>query len=197
MGMKVPDLIKNIKKGEPKMTFFNIIESIKTPEIHAMAMAMIPIVPKYFWDRPASTSGKHHPEFDLGVGGVRHHSVMVARCVDALCLAEDLPQEERDALIFAALYHDSVKEGWNGPDHTVHEHPLLAAELIRKTFPNNKWAEFAAHCIESHMGKWTTSKYSNVILPKPEDKWQKILSHADMIASRQWWKVDDNFWEVE
>jgi len=175
------------------MKFYDKVMGIKTPEIRQMALDMIPLVPEYFWDRPASTSGKYHPEFDLGVGGVLHHSIMVAECTEALCLAEDLSQEETDALVFAALYHDCCKEGLNGPDHTVHEHPALAAALIRESFPGNKWAELAAHAVESHMGKWNTSKYSDVVLPRPVDTYQKILSHADMLASRRWWKVDEEF----
>lgn len=175
------------------MLFIDVINKIQTPAIKEMAMTMIPVVPEYFWSEPASTSGKYHPEFDLGTGGVMRHSMMVALCAAELALTDGLDQEITDTVIFAALYHDCVKEGWNDNGKTVHEHPLLAAALIRKTFPENKYAELAAHMIESHMGKWTTSKYSDVILPRPADDLQKLLSHADMLASRKWWKVEESF----
>ena len=40
-----------------------------------------------------------------------------------------------------------------------------------------------AEAIESHMGKWTTSKYSSVVLPEPSTKMQFLLQAADMMAA--------------
>lgn len=178
------------------MTFFDIISQISTPAIKEMAMVMLPIVPDYFWTCPASSSGKYHPEFDLGIGGTKHHSMMVALCVREMALAEGRTQEEIELLVFCALYHDCMKQGkGEGVGYTVFDHPTLAAALIIDTFPGNRIAYEAAKIIASHMGKWNISKDGSQKLPLPITGMQKLLSHADMIASRRWWKVEKGFFD--
>jgi uncharacterized protein (DUF3820 family) len=50
---------------------------------------------------------------------------------------------------------------------------------------NHDELEFIAHCIESHMGQWSTDKKSSVVLPKPEDVYQHFVHLADYLASRK------------
>ena len=64
-------------------------------------------------------------------------------------------------------------------------HPILMADVIRSTNGLDVGErEFIAHCIESHMGEWNTSKYSQVVLPTPSDKNQYFVHLADYLASR-------------
>ena len=175
------------------MTFFEMINSIINPAIRKMALTLAPQLPDYFWHCAASSSGKYHPEFDLGEGGTMRHSIMVAACAREMALAEGRTQEEVDLLVFCGLFHDAVKQGWNDDGHTVFDHPMLAAQLVLDTFPGNEIAKQAAAIIASHMGKWNVSKDSMQKLPRPVTGMQKLLSHADMIASRRWWKVGDDF----
>ena len=179
------------------MTFYAIIMSIVTPAIREMALTLAPMLPEYFWHCAASSSGKYHPEFDLGEGGTVRHSIMVAACVREMAIAEGRTQEEIDLLVFCGLFHDGIKQGWDNCGHTVFEHPQLAAQLVLDTFPGNAHAVEAAKIIASHMGKWNVSKDGTQKLPRPVTGMQKLLSHADMIASRKWWHVDNNFFGTE
>ena len=42
-----------------------------------------------------------------------------------------------------------------------------------------------ARAVASHMGKWTTSKYSDVVLPRPKTDIQKCVHLCDYLASRK------------
>ena len=122
------------------MTFFGTIQSIVTPTIKEMALTLAPMLPDYFWHCAASSSGKYHPEFDLGEGGTMRHSIMVALCAREMATAEGRTQEEIDLLVFCGLFHDGVKQGWDDAGYTVFNHPVLAAKLVLDMFPGNRSA---------------------------------------------------------
>lgn len=44
--------------------------------------------------------------------------------------------------------------------------------------------------VSSHMGKWTTSNYSQVVLPAPKTLIQKFVHICDYLASRKSISVD-------
>ena len=58
----------------------------------------------------------------------------------------------------------------------------------------DKEIEFICHVISSHMGPWNTNNYSNVVLPKPESKFQRFVHMCDYLASRKFLdvKFDNN-----
>lgn len=163
------------------MNIDSILDMIVSEEIRALAEAIIALLPEYWWHVAASSSGKYHPEFSLGEGGLVRHSIVTAVFARRIALAWGLTEEEQDLLTVAGLVHDGLKQG-KEEGHTVHEHPALMAEMIRSNFPGRN-GEFLAHVIESHMGKWTTSKYSDVVLTAPTDVYQRCLSAADMCAA--------------
>jgi len=45
--------------------------------------------------------------------------------------------------------------------------------------------EFLCECISSHMGRFNTSDYSDVILPIPKTPEQKFVHMCDYLASRK------------
>ena len=45
-------------------------------------------------------------------------------------------------------------------------------------------------CVESHMGKWNTSKYSDVVLPIPSNPIQYMVHLADCISSKKYTSFD-------
>lgn len=181
---------------------------VSAPALCKFAQELIEEVPGYFWTEPASVTGKHHPSYSLGEGGLARHSLMTYHWLKTLLfdcdqdLAEYVP-----GMVVAALFHDCCKRGM--PDkidleHTAFEHPLLGAKFVldraEKFVDENKALletviedeeafkhniAVAVSCIETHMGKWTTSKYSEVVLPKPKTSIQYIVHLADYIASRK------------
>jgi len=133
---------------------------------------------------PASSTGKYHPDFSNGEGGLVRHVKAVVLLVSELSRAR--PDMNPDILIAAAILHDFRK--YEGVDpYTKHEHPAtMAALCYQYGMPD------VARLIESHMGIWTTAKNSKIVLPRPErdDEW--LLHYADYIASRKWMKISFN-----
>ena len=158
-----------------------ILSLIYNPAIREMGRDLAPMLPKYWEHVAASSSGKYHPVFALGEGGLLRHSVLVAYFCHRLALSRGLNQYWHDVVVLAGLLHDGLKQGLGEGGHTVHEHPILAAEWLRGF--NNSILDDVAHVIETHMGVFVTSKYSSVRLEEPIDDNQKLLSDADMLAA--------------
>jgi hypothetical protein len=132
-------------------------------------------VPTYFWTVPASSTGKYHPDFSLGDGGLVRHSIVCTAFI--IFIAEisyfRLSKDILDNAIAACILHDSRKLGNTdkGEDHTLTEHPKLASIAVKKTLP------LAASMILTHMGKWG--------LNVPGSINQALVSLADYLASRK------------
>ena len=131
---------------------------------------------------PASSTGKYHPDFAHGEGGLVRHTKAVVFMVNELCRARaDLDQ---NCLIAAAILHDMHKYKEVGK-YTCHEHPfLMAGDASEAGLP-----AAIVFAIESHMGRWNTSPRSSVVLPVPSDDFQWLLHYADYLASRTWLKL--------
>lgn len=172
-----------------------ILNSIESEEVREFAQRVIDNAPPYFFHVPASSTGKYHPAFSLGDGGLVRHTIALCRYLNHMfaieCIGGQFTERQRDLMRVAGLAHDMWKSGtqeeYEKSKYTKFDHPLIAAQHIRQMdgLPQNQ-IEFVAHCIESHMGQWNTDKRRpNVILPKPQDKYQIILHLADYLASRK------------
>ena len=154
---------------------------------------MIDLLPDYFFEVPASSTGKYHPEFSLGNGGLLRHSKFAAKLAYEMYNDESITgtfnQDEKDLMIFALLLHDGLKSGLEKSEYTKFDHPILMANYIRensdKLTLTKGEIEFIATCIETHMGPWTTDYKGNEILKKPVNKYQKFVHMCDYLASRK------------
>ncbi|MDD4876555.1 MAG: HD domain-containing protein [Dehalococcoidales bacterium] len=166
------------------------IEMINDETLRTKVYVALDKVPEYFWTAPASSSGKYHPPYDLGIGGTIRHTVMMIRvALDLLRMEnENILAPSVNAVIVACIFHDSFKHGIPDSGHTVHEHPLLAADFVYEEFKDYDmvFADIVSGSIRSHMGRWTTSTHSNAILPIPENEFDKLIALADYIASRKY-----------
>ena len=149
-------------------------------------------VPKYFYEVAASSTGKYHPWYSLGYGGlVRHTKAAVLIAVDLLSLEQNkyLPS---DIIIAALILHDSFKHGMSDTGHTEFIHPILAGFELDIFADDNDVPELhdVADLIASHMGQWNTSKYDKTVLPKPSDVAQKFVHMCDYLASRKYLTVE-------
>ena len=142
----------------------------------------------YFFEVPASSSGKYHPSFALGNGGLVRHTKAVAYFTNELIRPsiefDKISRYEGDCLIAAAIAHDIKKQGDGVDGHTVKEHPQLASNYVRKMWEeygkkllNEDAVDYICEVIESHMGPWQS--------PCPETRPQLIVFYADYIASRK------------
>ena len=72
---------------EKKDYFKKELSYIKNKNIKDSCETMIGLLPDYFFQIPASSTGKYHPKFTLGDGGlVRHVKVAVLIAKDLLTL---------------------------------------------------------------------------------------------------------------
>lgn len=176
--------------------FVNEINDIADDDLRALATEIIACADDYFFTIPASSSGKFHPPFSLGEGGLVRHTKCVVYMVKCLCESFNIDVYKRDMLIVAALAHDIKKQGDdpNGLGYTVHEHPLLAARYVCEVYFAGDMTvlhgvvNIIADMISSHMGKWGADpKFigDNTPLPMPESDCEKILQAADYLASRK------------
>lgn len=168
---------------------------IKNEDIKDFFIVCRDNAPDYFYCIPASTSGKFHAEYELGLGGLYRHSLGVARFMHHFLSIEQYAREfterEKDLLILGCCYHDVLKCGTNGSSYTVQDHPLQGASYIREQNTKLKSPlqegeiDFVYTIMSSHMGEWNKSKSGKEILPKPETLAQQLVHLADLLASRK------------
>lgn len=180
-----------------KEVFQRELNYIKSEHIRENALKMLSLLPEYFFHIPASSTGKYHPSFSLGEGGlVRHTKVALKMAHELLSnhsIGDTFTQEEKDMMLLALLLHDGVKEGIPQQKYTIFDHPLAVSNLIKEhktelTLTEQE-VQFITEVIESHMGEWNTNRYSNVILPKPQNKYQKFVHMCDFLSSRKFLDV--------
>lgn len=173
-----------------------ILATIVNEDIREFAKVLIDGLPNYIWEVGASSTGKYHPEYSLGLGGLMRHQIAVVRFLNYFFELEQyntkFTSRECDLMRVAGLVHDGRKSGeqadYEKSKFTKFDHPIQMANVIRSydgQYLNHDELEFCAHCIESHMGQWATDKKSSVVLPKPLDEYQQFVHLADYLASRK------------
>jgi len=170
---------------------------IKNPKYLNDIKVIISLLPDYFFEVPASSTGKYHPSFSLGNGGlVRHTKVAVRIAVELLnnnSIFTNFTSDEKDLIIMAILVHDGLKSGLEKSEYTKFEHSILVSNYIKenkdKLSLNEEELNLLTSMIESHMGEWNTNAYSNVVLPKPTTKYQKFVHMCDFLSSRKFLDV--------
>lgn len=146
--------------------------------------------PDYFFSVAASSTGKYHPSYALGEGGLLRHTKAATRIAYELFRTDLYPynSDQQDLILASLILHDSRKHGNAGSKWTVVEHPLLAAQAVRTSAGtlNKEWKEIIAQNIETHMGKWTKDyKSGKEVLQAPKTGMQKFVHQCDYLASRK------------
>ena len=173
-----------------------ILATIVNEDIREFATVLVEGLPDYIWHVGASSTGKYHPTYSLGDGGLMRHQIAVVRFLNFFFELEQyntkFTSRECDLMRVAGLIHDGRKSGeqvnYERSKFTKFDHPLQMANVVRSydgKYLNHDELEFIAHCVESHMGKWNTDKKSSVVLPKPIDEYQQFVHLADYLASRK------------
>ena len=176
------------------------LKEIQTESIRKYAeLAIQNVLPEYFFYVPASSTGKYHPEYAIGTGGlVRHTKAMAKIAIDVLGLEFlQYSQEEKDLILTGCILHDGRKSGAeeDKSEFTRADHPLLMAnalaeaECLKDIIPEES-EKLLFDVISSHMGQWNTDyKSKKEILPKPET-WSQFFTHLfDYLASRKYLTV--------
>jgi len=192
--------------GMTKANVFEpILEEIKNEDIKAFAEYLIENeCVDYFYEIGASSTAKYHPAFSLGELGLARHTCALIKfliwIIDLEYIKEQITSRERDLLIIAGMVHDWRKlgEANDVQKYTVFNHPILAADMIRKyegEYLLEGEIEFIAECCERHMGEWSSDRKSDAVLPKPENHFHYFLHLADYLSSRKILDMEFDDWE--
>lgn len=156
--------------------------------------SFLEIVPAYFWTVAASTTGEYHPLSSVGKGGLVNHTKSAVTIARAMFTINRFTTLEQDQIIAALLLHDCAKTGLPGyqSKYTVHEHPMLVRILLKDAvLPTElQVVEPIFDLIESHMGQWSSSNRSDIVLPEPETELQKYVHLCDYLSSRRYLEID-------
>lgn len=177
------------------------ISYIKNERIRESAKVLVNLIPDYFFHEAASSTGKYHPAFSQGEGGLLRHVKAAVKFAKEIfgtkTFSDHYTSDERDLIYLALIMHDSVKRG-NNERYTRFDHPLLASKLIKdnkdKTKLTKEEIELLCSMIETHMGEWTTDYQGNEVLEKPKNKYQKFVHLCDYLSSKKFIdiKFDEN-----
>ena len=154
----------------------------------------------WFWESGASSSGKYHPQFSQGEGGlVRHTRAVAMFCEELLRLSTYAYMKPiyKDFARVACLLHDTCKYGTgNEVDKACYPmHGQLAADAVNKA-----WFDYCGEnapallcmAIASHMGQWTQERED-----RPFTNIDRLVHLADYIASRPFIQIPqivDDYW---
>lgn len=154
-------------------------------------------LPEYFWEVPASSTGKYHPRDHNQEYGLWIHTKRAFTAFERLSRSYKhqgkITEWDRDCGRAAILLHDMFKYGKppERQEHTVDDHDFLAARFLDK---NADLPTKVVACVESHNGPsdWGKGK-------APETDLEQIHHLADMIASDRngYFKIKEPIEEVE
>lgn len=180
------------RKSKVEIVFSDELKLIRDTKVKQFVIDIFnELCPDYFWTCPCSTSGKYHPQFALGKGGlIRHVRSAIWWGIE---LSRALETEQyNDEMIAALLLHDLIKNGKglksNGRPlesgvtgtHGVTLAALISDDGYDSIMPD--WKVRICNGIAGHMGIWTTDKQY-----RPCNEFAKLIHLADYCASR---KVD-------
>lgn len=166
---------------------------IYNPKIKEFTENALNSLPEYFFSVPASSTGKYHPSYALGEGGLVRHTKAAVRIAVELFRVDIFKynEDEKDMIISSLILHDGCKSGLNHSKYTLTEHPLIVADMLRKDKNINscidkETLDIILSNIESHMGQWQFDyKTKKAVLPRPKTKIQNFVHWCDYLASRK------------
>ena len=169
--------------------FTKELSLIKNQDIRDFTESILKELPEYFFEIPASSTGKYHPAYAVCKGGLVQHTKAAVYIAYDLLYRNDLYknlQEKADHILSALILHDGCKNGLQDSHYTKTEHPLIVSKLIKEKASNQKIAEYVTLLIETHMGQWNKDYKTGIVkLPTPVDETQNFVHLCDYLASRK------------
>ena len=172
--------------------FATELNRIQNEAVRKSAIYLLEQLPEYFYHVPASSSGKHHPDFSLGEGGLVRHVKVACRIAEELFRNKvygTYSDYEKDLIRTAVLLHDGLKNGLEDCGHTVIEHPLLMVDFLYNNINNLdipiEDIQTIARLISTHMGPWTQNQEGKDILRAPQSLDEILVHTCDYFASRK------------
>jgi hypothetical protein len=162
-------------------------------------------IPDYFFTTAASSTGKYHPKFSLGIGGLLRHTRAALKIAEELFnnhTVQNFTDEEKDCIRISILFHDAWKHGLNYSKYTKSDHAQIAMNELITLFDiitpklSKKQREIITGCVLTHMGEWNILNYKTkeTYGRRPENEFEKFVHLCDYLASRKFLdvKFDEN-----
>ena len=173
--------------------FLDELGYIKDESLAESLLELVNLLPEYWLEEAASSTGKYHPEYALGKGGLLRHSKAAMRIGYELlnnpCIGDKYTDREKDLMLMSLLVHDGLKLGLPQEKYTRFDHPILMGKFVLdnkdKIGLSEEDAKFMNDVIKTHMGPWTTDYDGNEVLEKPKTKYQNFVHMCDFLASRK------------
>lgn len=153
-----------------------------------------------FFEKPASSTSKYHPDFAQGDGGLVRHTIKAAEVWDDLWRAYSDKFKDSSVTysmgLAAVLLHDTCKYDRDfSHEYTLSNHDVIAAEFVDEMFiqyfddqPTDKVLNMytgISNAIRTHHGRWST-------VHAPTSLFDELVFLADYIASRKYVKLGVN-----
>jgi hypothetical protein len=169
------------------------LKFIKGDKYREFAIRAIEKLPDYFFTIPASSTGKYHPSYALGEGGLVRHTKAAFYIALELFRMEcyGWADWQKDLVLTALLVHDGRKSGEEHNTYTVVRHPVIQADAIINdeelcALISRDDLELLCSMISTHMGQWNTDfKTGDEVMSKPDTPLQKFVHLCDYLASRK------------
>ena len=178
---------------EKEEMFLDELSYIQDEDYSEALLNIIQMLPDYWYHEPASSTGKYHPGYALGEGGLLRHSKAAMRIGLELlsnpAIGDKYTQREKDLMLMSLLVHDGLKLGLPQEKYTRFDHPILMGNFVvenrKKIGLNEEDAKFMQDVIKTHMGNWTTDYNGNEVLEAPKTKYQNFVHMCDYLASHK------------
>ena len=169
--------------------FLKELDYIKDERLRENTKTILNNLPDYFYNVQAASTGKYHPKYALGEKGLVRHVKAAVSIANSLFNIYKFDNHTKDIIIISLLIHDGLKHGFIFDKYSKFEHPLFIGELLDNiknelTLTDDELDEIKNN-VASHMGKYNTNNYSDVVLPLPETVSEKFVHMCDFLASRK------------
>lgn len=185
-------------------TFATELSYIKDEGYRELAKNLIQKLPDYTFKIAASSTGKYHPKYTNGEGGLVRHTKAAVRIAVELMRLEMYSgvSLSHDAIIVALLLHDGFKHGFpdedgSYPKYSISNHSEVCANWLISLglvdTVNAKVYRYIADLVLTHMGQWNTDyKSGRMFAPKPATMEQCFVHLCDYLASRKCLEFDES-----
>lgn len=185
-----------------KIYFEEELQMIKNEEVRQVVIEVLKRVNDQFYRAAASSTGKYHPDYALGDGGLYRHTKAAVKIANDILRLEwfdnEFTDDDKDIMLAALILHDTCKSGrdWDSK-YTLHTHPIQAADLIGEVTNGTEYQSIGveiAKLVATHMGQWNEpnrwAKYNDrEVLPKPSNLDEFVVHLCDYLASRKYLEV--------
>ena len=135
-----------MESSEKIKKFEKEFEYIKDTDLREDAKYLVGILPDYFFEVDASSTGKYHPKYAAGEMGLARHVKAAVKFANELLINPSIGKpysdRDKDLIIIALLIHDGLKYGKVKTDkYTKFDHPVLISDYVKENRASLKMSD--------------------------------------------------------